>query len=353
MKTRFRLIQRGSRGGRFYCVDKDTGRRESLATHDLAEARRLIEARNTAEQQPALNFQIARAYLLSSVPGITTRTWGEALGALIETKHGATRERWERAAKDRSLDRIRSRTLIATHSDDFLAVLKRGTVSTNVHLRKLHNFVLDMNWLPVPVLPKRQWPKIRYGAKRAITLQEHQTILAVVFQEERKAFYELCWHLGGAQSDIAGLQAEDIDWERRSISFARRKTGSMCAIRIGDEVAEVLGRLPKDGPLFPKLAGMGSHHRATEFKRACRRAGVSGVTLHSYRYAWAERARACGYPERWAQNALGHNSRAVHQAYAKNAVALCPALEEYARVSAEKVLTVGFGQTGAAAASAG
>jgi len=282
MKTRFRLIQRGSRGGRFYCVDKNTGRRESLKTHDLAEARRLVEARNTAEQQPALNFQIARAYLLSSVPGITTRTWGEALGALIETKRGATRERWERAAKDRSLDSIRSRTLIATHSDNFLAVLKKGTVSTNVHLRKLHNFVLDMNWLPVPVLPKRQWPKVRYGAKRAITLQEHEAILAAVFQEERKAFYELCWHLGGAQSDIAGLQAQDIDWERRSISFARRKTGSVCAIRIGDEVADVLGKLPKDGPLFSKLAGMGSHHRATEFKRACRRPSRAANTCCRY-----------------------------------------------------------------------
>jgi len=30
-------------------------------------------------------------------------------------------------------------------------------------------------------------------------------------------------------------------------------------------------------------------------------------------------ARAWGYPERWAQNALGHNSRAVHEAYAKSA----------------------------------
>jgi alpha-D-ribose 1-methylphosphonate 5-phosphate C-P lyase len=31
-------------------------------------------------------------------------------------------------------------------------------------------------------------------------------------------------------------------------------------------------------------------HRATEFKRCCRRLMIKGVTLHSYRYAWAERA---------------------------------------------------------------
>ncbi len=48
---------------------------------------------------------------------------------------------------------------------------------------------------------------------------------------------------------------------------------------------------------------MNSGHRATEFTRVCRRAGVHGVTLHCYRYAWAERAKQCGYPERFAQEA--------------------------------------------------
>ena len=56
------------------------------------------------------------------------------------------------------------------------------------------------------------------------------------------------------------------------------------------------------------------HRLATEFRRACRRLKLSGITLHSYRYAWAERARSCGYPERFAQEALGHQSKAVHRA---------------------------------------
>jgi len=37
------------------------------------------------------------------------------------------------------------------------------------------------------------------------------------------------------------------------------------------------------------------------------------------RCARAERAKVAGYPERFAQLALGHNSQAVHRAYAKNA----------------------------------
>ena len=69
--------------------------------------------------------------------------------------------------------------------------------------------------------------------------------------------------------------------------------------------------------------------RATEFGQRCRQLGITGVTLHCYRYAWAERAKIVGYPERYAQEALGHNSKAVHRAYAKRALVKIPSLEEY------------------------
>jgi hypothetical protein len=36
-----------------------------------------------------------------------------------------------------------------------------------------------------------------------------------------------------------------------------------------------------------------------------------------------------GGPERFAQEALGHNSKAVHRAYAKRALMRIPSLEEY------------------------
>jgi hypothetical protein len=49
-----------------------------------------------------------------------------------------------------------------------------------------------MNWLPWPVLPKRQWPAVRFKEKRAITLQEHLIILQKEKNAERRAFYELC-----------------------------------------------------------------------------------------------------------------------------------------------------------------
>jgi hypothetical protein len=53
------------------------------------------------------------------------------------------------------------------------------------------------------------------------------------------------------------------------------------------------------------------------------------VTLHSYRYVWAERAKVAGMPERFAMENLGHNSKAVHRAYAKKALVKIPSLEDY------------------------
>jgi hypothetical protein len=41
-------------------------------------------------------------------------------------------------------------------------------------------------------------------------------------------------------------------------------------------------------------------------------------------------------PERYAQEALGHNSKAVHRAYAKNALMKIPSLEEYEQKAGAK-----------------
>jgi integrase len=100
-------------------------------------------------------------------------------------------------------------------------------------------------------------------------------------------------------------------------------------VRFGKEVEEILASLPKSGPLFPYLITVRPGDRATEFKQRCAGLGIEGVTLHSYRYAWAERAKVAGYPERFAQVALGHNSKAVHRAYARHAQVKLPALEDY------------------------
>jgi integrase len=351
MKTRYRLIRRGNRSGAFYCVDTETGKRTSLGVISEDEARQVVEAKNQARRQPMLNLQIAKAYLAGTDTAITTRTWQQAIEALTNTKHDANRIRWQRVLKDPALAPLWSRVIIETPGELLLKILQVGTVSTNVFLRRLHNFCVDMNWLPWPLIPKRQWPTVRFKEKRAITAEEHARIIAREQNPERRAFYKLAWYLGASQSDLAFLDADNIDWEQRVISFARKKTGSVALLRFGDEVANILCGLPQTGPLFSYMRSVRCGDRATEFKQRCAGLGIHGVSLHSYRYAWAERAKVAGYPERFAQESLGHNSKAVHRAYARKAQVLLPPLEEYEkRARAGEFITVVQGGAAVSAA---
>lgn len=334
MKQRYRIFLR--RKSVYYAFDTQTKTYESLKTRDKAEATRLLVAMNEAGHQPAMNLSLARVYLRHSDPMVAQRTWQHVLDECIKVKSGENQHRWKTAAKDGAFDSIRNRPLIETQPEHLLKVMHAGTVSTNVYLRRVHNFALDMNWLPASVIPKRQWPTVRYKEKRAITFEEHQKVIAAEVNPERKVFYQLCWHLGGSQGDIANLRGEDIDWANGTLSFFRKKTGTPVIIHLGEAAQNLLKDLPGDGLLFPYLASVRTGDRATEFKQRCQQLGIKGVTLHSYRYAWAERAKVAGYPERFAQEALGHNSKAVHRAYAKRALMKIPSLEEYEKQAEEK-----------------
>ena len=338
VSKRYRLFRRS---GVYYYQDAQTGKQISLKTTSKGDAHRVLHALEESVQTVAINLQIARAYLHAADPAFNTRTWADVIAHIKETKKGDTRRRWEIVDKDPFLFPIKDQVIVTTGAELFLKVLRKGTVSTNIFLRRIHNFALDMSWLLNPVIPRRAWPKFEFRPKRAITLEEHLSILNRELNPERKAFYELCWHLGASQGDLAHLHAEDVDWQNRVINYERAKTkwrgGVPPQVRFGSEVAAILERLPRFGPLFPYLITVRSGDRATEFKQRLVGLGIKGVSLHSYRYAWAERARTAGYPEQFAMLALGHNSKAMARAYAKRARVEIPALEDFEKAR-EKVI---------------
>lgn len=337
MKQRFRMYQRGL-NGRFYIEDNETGKQESLGTADRTEAQRLLHARNEAEYQPAFNVQMARAYLAAKDALITKRTWQFVMDEMkrTKTKHAErTSERYESAFNEAPFEPLRNLVLIETRPEAILKVLLSGTVSTNVFMRRLHSFALNMGWLPWPILAYAQWPRLQYKNRRAITANEAQRLLDVEPHPEWKAFLQLLWHIGAAQVDMAALTHENINWPNRTISYTRKKTGTLALQRFGTVVEAILRERPPLGPLFPHFGKQDSAARATRFADRCKKLEIVGVSLHSYRYAWAERARAVGYPERFAREALGHTSAAVHRAYAKGAKVNIPSLDEYEQHTAE------------------
>jgi hypothetical protein len=224
MKSRFILFRRSVT---YYCEDTETGNQTILRTKDEAEAQTLLNAKNESLRQPALNLHLAGTYLSAADPMIQKRTWKDALDTLVSMKKGSTQERWIRAGRDKALGPLLPRRVFETQAEHLVSVLNAGTVSTNTHLRKLNNFCLAMNFLPWPILPKAQWPGVRYKEKRTVMAEEHRKIIEIEWNAERKAFYELLWHLGGAQSDIACLNAEAVDWEQRTVVYSRHKNTAL------------------------------------------------------------------------------------------------------------------------------
>ena len=77
VRKKFRMFLRGSV---FWCQDNDTRKQESLGTKDREEAERFLAAKNEAYRNPAINLQIARAYLMVSDHRAATRSWGMSWG---------------------------------------------------------------------------------------------------------------------------------------------------------------------------------------------------------------------------------------------------------------------------------
>jgi hypothetical protein len=150
----------------------------------------------------------------------------------------------------------------------------------------------------------------------------------------------MLWLSGGAQTDVAHFCSDYIDHSTQTICFQRKKMRSRdrghCRIPIGKEIRTLLKKLPVEGWFFPTIRLESSTQRAAKFKALCHRLEISDVTLHSYRYALAERAWCSGMPENEAMVYLGHKGRIGHYAYAKNApviaLPLCYYEEQKAKI---------------------
>jgi integrase len=329
MQNRFTVFRRREV---FYYEDRTSGQQKSLQTRDEAEARRIVQAKNDAVNQPLMNLVMAKTYLAAQDPKLITRTWADVMQMFCNRGKAPTRMRHERVVRTKPMQFLRDKKLIETTADDFFHALSIGTNSTIAFLQTLHNDALGMGWIPSPILPRKRWPKMKKKPRRAITATEHEKLLAGTSDSEWRLYLQLLWFTGASQTDGANFTDKNINWTNRVLSYDRSKLEGRslppACLVIGKGLEEVLQQLPKTGPLFPNLTKMDDRSRACFFWKLCKRLKIEGVSLHSYRYSWAERAKVAGIPQRWAQAALGHNSKAVHDAYARNALVVCPPIDE-------------------------
>src|SRR5437660_4240429 len=306
VQLKYRLYRR--RNGVFYWQENDSSRQGTLRTSDRREAERLLNAMNESHREPTINLNLARAYLAAHDPKMGQRTRQAMMHEMATHGIPTTQERCARGFRSKAYDPIRNKPLVQTTGADLLAIIHANGNCVAHYLRRLHNLAVDLGWLPWPVLAKRAWPKIRSKSKRAITAEEHAAVIASEKNAERRAYYELLYETGAAQTDAANLTAENVDRQNGILVYQRKKLrpfSEPSRLTIGSKLRSLLNDLPSSGDLFPTIKRTSANHRSAEFSRRCNVAGVTGVSLHSYRYAWAQRAKSSGYPQRFAKEAIG------------------------------------------------
>ena len=309
----------------------------SLRTKDKHAAQEKLRAANESVAQPRLNLDLARIYLQAHDTESTERTWEMVMAAYSERGRTSSRRRCRQAFSGRDFNPIRAMKIVETKAEDLLRVLGTGKSSVNHYLRRLVHHAENLGWLRWMIMAPAAWPKPNKANKRGVTAEEHTQIITAEKNLERRAYYQMLWLTGGSQRDIALLRRENV--QEGLLVYKRSKlesTAPPCSMRLGPAMLALLAELPRAGWLFPDIANRessklkgDSNQRAAEFSRRCRLLQIKGISLHSYRYAWAGRAAQAGYPQRYAQAALGHASAAVHNEYSKHAMVTVPALEEY------------------------
>jgi hypothetical protein len=229
-KQRYWLYRRG---GIYYIHDSQTGVRESLQTRNKQEAEQIRTTRNMTSARPVIGMSLAKAYLTSQDPKLLARTWQNVVDEFCSRGNAETQAHRRKTSLRQPQNLLLKMKLIETTSDDLLKILKEGGVMTNGFVRCLYNLAMGFGWLPWPILPPKLWPTVETKPKRAITRDEHERILAAEKNPDRRLYYELLWETGAAQTDGALLRAEYIDWQRRILSYQRKKTGEWAHLQIG------------------------------------------------------------------------------------------------------------------------
>src|SRR6266446_3492672 len=254
VQLKYRLYRR--RNGVFYWQENTSKKQGTLRTTDRREAERVLNAMNESHREPTLNLNLARAYLAAHDPKMAQRTWQAVMDEMATHGIPTTQQRCARGFRSKAYHPIRNKPLVQTTGEDLLAIIHANGNCVAHYLRRLHNLALDLGWLPWPILAKRAWPKIHSQSKRAITAEERAAVIASEKNPERRAYYELLYETGAAQTDGANLTADNVDWKHGVLIYPRKKLGPFsepCRLMIGRKLRTILGVLPSSGNLFPNI----------------------------------------------------------------------------------------------------
>lgn len=143
-----------------------------------------------------------------------------------------------------------------------------------------------------------------------------------VLYQQRQDIYDLAVTLlltGARYSEISKLQWRQVDLNSRSIHLYRPKVKNQSMLKMNDTLLSIMQRRSdsKSGDfVFTSKDGSSRNYSPIAFKRACERAGLHDVTIHTLRHSCASWMAIAGMPLQQIQQQLGHKTIAMTQRYA-------------------------------------
>jgi integrase len=121
-------------------------------------------------------------------------------------------------------------------------------------------------------------------------------------------------------SEACALKWSDVDLNNHVLHVNRIKTNSKALLKMTDRVIELLTRKSgktNDDHVFTKARGTGARGESgSAIRNAIKRAGLDGVSLHTFRHTFCSRLVQAGVPLSDVCFLAGHSSIAItHQYY--------------------------------------
>lgn len=309
MKISMNLFQRPDND--IWYVRLSSRRRVSLHTKDKKEAQRLFNELKRKWLAGKL------AYLENRPPEKTLTEFLAEYGEYVcRTKSRATWQAYE-LALNKLIAYMAPETPLANISrkdiDTFLSRLPVKKTSANAYLRCLKAaFSQAVAWGYLKTSPcagVKEY-RVQEAAPRYLSPDEISRLLTAETKPRFLALWKFLLLTGCRRGEALQIQAKDINWQQRTITISRTKTGRAKLIRITRALEPILQALPQVGRLWPWTGTWAS----IRFARTAKKAGLT-CRLHDLRHTFASTLVMAGVDLYTVKELLGHNKITTTQIY--------------------------------------
>ncbi len=188
-------------------------------------------------------------------------------------------------------------------------------------LKAIYKFAIERKYLKVNIAQEFKAPRIPSTPPNFINENDVKKIFECM-SPEALVKYKILYYTGLRPGEMLSLQVRDIDLVKKSILVRYSKTGRFRVIPMHEELIPIFKDLKvgktKEAFLFPSRTNPNGHQVqiVTGLRRACKRAGVEGVSPYSFRHTFATRILEKTKDIRAAQQLLGHTSIQMTTRYA-------------------------------------